>query len=297
MKARLQPLEAPARAQRYVAELRSFYITLIFYALVNVGAWAFNLISGTRLWAYWITLGWGLGLAIWGARFFLRSNDWFLGHGWEERQVQLRLAKENLKVVSNEKQLLQAQLRLLQAQIEPHFLFNTLANVQSLIQRAPEKANTLLEGLIVYLRQSLTSSRSASCTVETEIQLVQRYLELLQIRMGERLQYRIQIPAQVAKLAFAPLLLQPLVENAIRHGLEPKVQGGTIQINGRLSADGRVTIEVVDDGLGFKPVSVDGVGLSNVRERLALLFDGKAAITITDAKPGTRAQLIFPIES
>ncbi len=292
-----QSSQARAAAARYVGELRSFYISLIVYALVNAGAWAFNLISGTRLWAYWITLGWGLGLAIWGARFFLRSNDWFLGRGWEERQVEARLAKDNLKVVSNEKQLLQAQLRLLQAQIEPHFLFNTLANVQSLIERAPEKANTLLEGLIIYLRQSLTSSRSVSCTVETELQLVQRYLALLQIRMGDRLQYDIQVPEPVANLAFAPLLLQPLVENAIRHGLEPKVTGGTIQIKGQLKPDGWVTLEVVDDGLGFNPVSADGVGLSNVRERLALLFDGKAALTITDAKPGTRAQLTFLVKS
>ncbi len=289
------PALTPAReeAVQYVTQLRSFYTTLLSYVVVNMGVWVFNLMQGGKLWAYWITLGWGIGLAIWASRLFLRSDDWFFGRQWQERQIEARLAKENLKTVSTQKQALQAQLRLLQAQIEPHFLFNTLANIQSLIQSSPAQATHMLDGLILYLRQSLTTSRTTRCTLEVELQLVQRYLELIKIRMGERLQFQIDVPAAVLPVTFAPLLLQPLVENAIRHALEPKVEGGFLNIVARELADGYIEVQVRDNGLGFKPSGGEGVGLSNVRERLALIFEGDAIFTIVDANPGTTATIRF----
>jgi signal transduction histidine kinase len=204
--------------------------------------------------------------------------------------------RERARALAADKQALDAQLRALQAQIEPHFLFNTLANVVSLIDSAPDKARRMLTRLIELLRASLAASRSGQVRLGDELDLVQAYLDILSIRMGARLQYTIDAAPELRARPLAPLLIQPLVENAIRHGLEPKVQGGRLQVTAR-AEDAVLRIEVADDGLGFAPATTGGVGLANLRDRLAALYGERARLTIEDADPGTRVRLTLPIEA
>ena len=206
------------------------------------------------------------------------------------------LARENLKTVSSEKRLVQAQLQLLQAQIEPHFLFNTLANVQSLIGKSPDKATLMLENLIAYLRTSLSASRNINGTLGQEIELVKNYLDLIKIRMSERLQYAINIDANLTNQALAPMLLQPIVENAIKHGLEPKVEGGDLSISAK-SVGQTMQIIIIDNGLGFSAQPGSGVGLSNLRQRLDVMYDGQASMQIIAADIGTRVELSIPLQT
>jgi signal transduction histidine kinase len=210
-------------------------------------------------------------------------------------QAQAERERERARNVELERLALDAQLRSLQAQVEPHFLFNTLANVLSLIDGAPDKARGMLERLIDLLRGSLAVSRSQRTTLAQECALVGAYLDILSIRMGERLAYRIDIPADLAGVSLPPLALQPLVENAIKHGLEPKLAGGRVTIVARRVAD-RVEITVEDDGLGFGGSPGAGVGLANLRERFAALYGERAHLTIEDRTPGTRVRLTLPIE-
>jgi sensor histidine kinase YesM len=286
-----------------VKEIRSFYLTLAAYCTVHIGFWIYSAIAGTPKWSYWITFGWGVGIAFWAFNLFARQNGRFFGAQWEERKVQELLARENIRVVSSEKKLVEAKLRLLQAQIEPHFLFNTLANVQSLIGKQPVQASDMLERFIAYLRQSLNASRNMQGTLGQELDLLTHYLELLKIRMGDRLQFSIHAADALRTIALAPMLLQPVVENAIKHGLEPKVEGGRIDIAIQES-NRNLAIEVRDNGLGFEAgnnartldqTESGGVGLSNLRERLQLLYGNEARLNIQELKPGTLVSINIPI--
>jgi sensor histidine kinase YesM len=194
-----------------------------------------------------------------------------------------------------ERMALDAQLRSLQAQIEPHFLFNTLANVASLIDAAPDRAHRMLERLIDLLRGSLAASRSQRTTLGQECALVTAYLEILAIRMGERLRYRVELPPDLAGARLPPLSLQPLVENAIKHGLEPKVGGGSVVVRATRVGD-VLQIDVDDDGLGFAPAGA-GVGLANLRERLAANYGEGGRVVISDLAPGTRVRLTIPLDT
>lgn len=152
--------QAIARARKRAKAMRGFYLSASFYCVIIPALWLINYLtleSSKTWWAHWPTLGWGLSLVLVGMTVFGKG---FFGSEWEERKVEELMARENLKIVSSEKQLVQAQMRMLQAQIEPHFLFNTLANVQSLINRSPERANVMLDNFISYLRQTLSASRS-----------------------------------------------------------------------------------------------------------------------------------------
>ena len=201
--------------------------------------------------------------------------------------------RERARALAAEKQALDAQLRTLQAQIEPHFLFNTLANVVSLIDAAPAEARRMLERLIALLRASLSASRATNATLAQEVELLHAYLDILAIRMGRRLRYRIDVPAELGAQSLPPLLLQPLVENAIKHGLEPKLAGGSVQVGARRLGD-QLELTVADDGLGFRPGPAAGVGLSNLREGLTALYDEKARLAIEDLQPGTRVRITLP---
>lgn len=203
--------------------------------------------------------------------------------------------RERSRVAELQRQASDAQLRSLQAQIEPHFLFNTLANVVSLIDAAPDKARLMLERLIDLLRASLAASRSDRTTLGQEAALVAAYLDILSIRMGERLDYSIDVPDHLAGARIPPLSLQPLVENAIKHGLEPKVDGGKLRLVAR-GANGALQLDVEDDGLGFSPTSASGVGLSNLRDRLASLYGEQARLVIEEIAGGTRVRLTIPQE-
>jgi signal transduction histidine kinase len=198
----------------------------------------------------------------------------------------LALERERTQRIEREATL--ANLRALQAQIEPHFLFNTLANVTSLIDPDPAMAKRMLESFIRFLRASLAATRSASTTLAAEAELISSYLDVLQIRMGPRLQYTVDVPADLHAFTVAPMLLQPVVENAIRHGLEPKVNGGDVRFSAR--RDGAdVVIEISDSGVGFAPTTRGGVGLTNLRDRLRLIYGDRASLTVGENGGGGAA--------
>ena len=295
--------DAYQRAVRRVRKLRGFYLHAMVYATVMTMLIVINLLSSSgRFWFPFPLLGWGLGLAIHGLAVW-QGGRW-LGAEWEARKIAEILSREQIRTLSTEKQLAEARLRLLQAQIEPHFLFNTLANVLSLIDTAPAAASRMLEHFIAYLRKSLTASRAERGTVGQEASLLTDYLALLAIRMGDRLQSSITIEPGLADVPMAPMLVQPVVENAIRHGLEPRLEGGRVDVQVRrlLSHGGaRMVIQVVDDGLGFKPGSSAGVGLDNLRERLTVLYDGRAQLSIESpvqaSGRGTAVRIDLPLDA
>lgn len=204
-----------------------------------------------------------------------------------ERQAraEAELGRERLRGERIEREAALANLRALQAQIEPHFLFNTLANVTSLVDPDPAKAKAMLESFIQFLRASLDATRLEATTLGAEAELVAAYLHVLQVRMGGRLRYRIDIPHDLRETAIAPMLLQPVVENSIRHGLEPKVDGGEVAFRARREAD-HVVIEIQDTGVGFAPTTCGGVGLTNLRARLKLLYGDRASLAISENAPG-----------
>jgi signal transduction histidine kinase len=200
--------------------------------------------------------------------------------------------------IEAERRATEAQLRLLQGQIEPHFLFNTLANVISLIDHDTPKAKQMLESFTDYLRASLTSLRVEQATLGGELDLVQNYLGLLKTRMEDRLQFSITHDPALRDLRLPPLLLQPLVENAVHHGLEPKIEGGQVRVHAALQGD-KLVFTVADDGLGLhappRRQSGAGMALNNLRERLLAHYGSEASLTLTDAQPGTLATLRLPM--
>ena len=207
------------------------------------------------------------------------------------------LREESLRRIANDQRLTETHLKLLQAQIEPHFLFNTLSNVLSLIDDDPGNAKHMLENLTHYLRASLQRTRTDKNTLGEELALLSSYLAIQAIRMGDRLSYRFDIPEELHSLSLPPLLIQPLVENAIKHGLEPKPEGGAVFIQARID-DGMLVIEVNDSGQGFRNDSGTGVGLRNIRDRLQGLYNKKGHLLVQENRPhGVRAQLTIPLET
>jgi signal transduction histidine kinase len=166
--------------------------------------------------------------------------------------AEAELARERERIGRAEREATLANLRALQAQIEPHFLFNTLANVTSLVDSDPAAARRTLESFNRFLRASLAATRTESTTLGADAQLVGAYLDVLQVRMGKRLRWRIEVPPELEAYALPPMLLQPVVENAIVHGLEPKVDGGEVVVRARRDGP-HLRIEVADTGLGFSP--------------------------------------------
>lgn len=194
------------------------------------------------------------------------------------------IQQERIQRLSKEKEALEANLRLLQAQIEPHFLFNTLSNILSLIDTDRTKGKSMLEDLIQYLRTSLSRTRHDLITLDQEVEIIKAYLNILKIRMDERLHFRIEISDALRQQPFPPMLLQPLVENAVKHGLDPKIEGGEILIKAE-EGDGFIRIEIKDNGIGFHAYFEAGVGIGNVRERLRLLYGEKGRLIIEENKP------------
>ncbi len=187
-----------------------------------------------------------------------------------------------------------AELALLQAQIEPHFLFNTLAHVQSSIEQEPAVGKAMLEHLIRYLRGTLRRSRQSTCTLAEEQELVESLLAIAAIRLGRRLRCQIAIPDALRDAELPPLLLQPLVENAVKHGIEPAIDGGEIRVDGEIVGDALV-LRVTDSGIGLSDTAPEGVGLSNVRARLASLYGDQGRLTLRrNSARGTVAELRLP---
>jgi signal transduction histidine kinase len=179
---------------------------------------------------------------------------------------------------ASQRQATEAQLQLLQSQLDPHMLFNTLANLRALIATDPPRATHMLDRLNDYLRSTLKASRTTEHSLNVEFDRLRDYLELMQIRMGERLRYTLDLPAELAQHKVPPLVLQSLVENAIVHGLEPKVGGGEIHISAQSQA-GQLVLQVRDTGVGFDSANTpEGFGISQVRERLLTRYGQQATI-------------------
>ena len=203
--------------------------------------------------------------------------------------------QRQLNEVESEKRQFEAHLKLLQAQIEPHFLFNTLANVSSLISVNPTQASLLLERLIDWLRVALLRTRSEQATLADELTLLENYLQIMAMRFGERLRWHIEATVEAQHTSFPPMLLQPLVENAVRHGIEPKLGGGELRITARVQ-DKILHLQVQDDGVGLNAILHSGTGLTNVRERLAALYGGAGRLRLeSQASGGVSATLEIPL--
>lgn len=210
------------------------------------------------------------------------------------RNVREALDRERLRAAEALQAETAAQLALLQAQIEPHFLFNTLANIQSLIEEDPGAARRTLGKLDAYLRTSLQRTRAKTATVRDELEIVEALLSIARDRLGARFEYTIYVPAELETAPLPPLLLQPLVENAIRHGIEPAVEGGKIMVEVEECAE-TLELTVTDTGVGFDANAPQGVGLANVRARLASLYGEKGKLLLYPHAPhGVIAKLVVP---
>ncbi|WP_407910318.1 sensor histidine kinase [Lysobacter claricitrinus] len=199
---------------------------------------------------------------------------------------------------ATEKELTVAKLNLLHAQVEPHFLYNTLASAQLLTRSDPERAEVMLGHLIQYLRHSLPRAEDAPSTLGAELERALAYLEIMKVRMGNRLDVQVDVPQALRTTRLPAMMLQTLVENAVKHGLEPRTGGGTVWIRARRNDD-QVAVTVADDGegLGGTSTSGTGIGLKNVRERLKLAFDGAASLAVVANFPaGVAATLTVPAE-
>ena len=203
-------------------------------------------------------------------------TNYFISKGRAQHQA--------VQLAAAERDAAEAKLAMLQSQVEPHMLFNTLANLRVLIAMDPPRAQAMLDQLIAFLRATLEASRGGSHSLSAEFARIGDYLALMQIRMGARLEARLDLPAELAQMAVPPLLLQPLVENAIKHGLEPKVEGGRIDVSARREA-GTLVLTVRDTGVGLDGPPADGArfGLHQVRERLATLHGGAARLSLDRA--------------
>lgn len=271
---------------------------------------------GLLLTAVGITVGFGLGTPM---------ADWLRGSNtrddaWDRSLALLitiaagvvasfyfhargRTAAMAAEIAAAERDASEARLKLLEAQLEPHMLFNTLANLRALIATDPPRALAMLDRLNGYLRATLGGSRRISHPLSDEFERLSDYLSLMAVRMGPRLRTSLDLPAELGALPVPPLLLQPLVENAIRHGLEPQVAGGEIRVQARRErrADGTwLLLRVEDDGAGLPPgvasAGSDGFGLTQVRERLRTLHGDRAMLALQPrAGGGTLATLSLPL--
>jgi len=196
-----------------------------------------------------------------------------------------------------ERAVLEARMEALQAQIEPHFLFNTLASIDQLIQTDPPRASRMQQSLIRYLRSAMPQMREGGRpTLGQQVNLSNAFLEIMAVRMDERLQPAVNVPEGLKSAVFPSMMLQTLVENAIKHGLEPKVEGGRLEIGAEI-VDGQLAVHVLDTGIGFMPKAAGGVGLANIRERLKVLYNGRAELIISvPSAGGTCVTIKVPYE-
>jgi histidine kinase/histidine kinase/DNA gyrase B/HSP90-like ATPase len=272
------PQWLPRTVLRLVAIAAS--IPLVSYAIVGGSGGSKHdcmfVLAFALLIAPWIAIG-----------SILRQRDAFA----REQALEFNLQRSEF-----ERRESDARLRLLQAQVEPHFLFNTLANVQALVESGSPQASKVLSNLIAYLRAAVPRMNSRMATLAREVELAQAYLDLMQMRMPDRLQFAIRLEPAAAQLECPPMTLLTLVENAVRHGVDPSETGGRIDTDIWIR-DGRCVIRVTDTGVGLNSKTHGlGTGLSNLRERLRLAFSGDARFTLTEVAPrGVCAEVSFPV--
>ena len=198
-----------------------------------------------------------------------------------------------------ERRAVEGRMRLLQAQVEPHFLFNTLANVRELVDQGSPQASAVLASLIAYLRAAVPRLHEGGTMVAQEIDLVRAYLEVMHMRMPDRLQFVLHVDDAALPLLCPPMALLTLVENAVRHGIDPGEEGGRIEVRVGV-ANGRVRAQVIDTGVGLRATGASGAGtgLANLRERLKLVFGDSAQLRLAAVQPhGVSAEIEFPARS
>lgn len=220
-----------------------------------------------------------------------------------QADAKVRSAQQSAEHEAMERQLAQARLQVLQAQVEPHFLFNTLSAIDFLIETDPPRASQMQKALITYLRGALPQMRQESSTLGRELRLIKSFLELLKMRMEDRLDVEFAVPEGAETADFPPMMLQSVVENAIKHGIEPKPEGGKVSVAARIQ-NGQLWVEVKDTGVGIhdmetldSPTSGTGIGLQNIRQRLAMLYPGKSRLILqSDDTQGTTVKIVVPYQ-
>jgi len=208
-------------------------------------------------------------------------------------------AQEVAEAESLQRQVVEARMAAMQAQVEPHFLFNTLASIDHLIEVDPPRASRMQRNLIALLRASMPAMREKATNLGRELEVVRPYLEILKVRMEERLQAQVDVSEGLYSADFPPMMLQSLVENAIKHGLEPKADGGSLSVSAEV-AHGKLHVSVADTGVGFARAATagTGTGLANIRERLKLIYGDAAELRIAPNAPtGTRVTIVVPYKA
>ena len=291
----------PARLPRWLARWAVQVLAVAVAILLTVVAIhiAINLGEALPFWknarrmnSFSLMAGTGLLLAPWiTVAVLFRQRD----EAARSQALAFELERSEL-----ERKALDSRLRLLQAQVEPHFLFNTLANVRELVDSGSPQASSVLDSLIAYLRAAVPRLHDPATTMGQELQLVRAYLELMHMRMPDRLQYVLQADESSASLRCPPMSLLTLVENAVRHGIDPSEEGGRIEVRVR-ERDGRCQVQVIDTGIGLRSGGAAeeglGTGLATLRERLQLAFGGDAQLRVTALAPhGVCAELDFPAQ-
>jgi signal transduction histidine kinase len=212
-----------------------------------------------------------------------------------KREAERRAHEARMAQAQAERQIVEARLQLLRAQIEPHFLFNSLASVKRLFQTEPVRGRALVHHLLAYLREAIPRGRARQTTLGEEATLAVSFLEIFKIRMGDRLRVRVDVPEDLRGARIPPLMLGTLVENAVKHGIGPRASGGILTITARRDG-GAIVIAVEDDGVGFRAQSGPGVGLSNTRARLHALHGDAAGLRLgKNALGGVTATLRLPM--
>ncbi len=286
------PRRLPHWMARWVLQVAGVAIVVPFalaiaYALTTIGDTVHWTHDKSRMNGFGMIAGLGILLAPWIAMSALYRHI----SGEAQRQA---LAFD-LERSEYERNALDARLKLLQAQVEPHFLFNTLANIRELVDSGSAQASTVLGSLIAYLRAAVPRLHEPATTLRQEIELVRAYLEVMHMRMPDRLQFTLHADEAALALNCPSMTLLTLVENAVRHGIDPSEEGGRIDVRVRLR-DGRCIAEVIDTGVGLaRAVDGSGTGLANLRERLQLAFGGDAQLRLLPLEPhGVIAEVDFP---
>ena len=275
--ARAQPVRLRVEQAQFLALIAGAVIGTIVSGLV-IGRSLSEMVTNQAIfWGMVIFTGAGIALGVLATTLLV----------YRERAARAAadIAKGDAQRHELDKQVLEARLKLMQAQIEPHFLFNTLANVQHLVEANPPLAARTLESLITYLRAALPEMREGGTTLGREADMARAYLDIQQLRMGPRLQFGVKIPDAQREAAFPPMMLVTLVENAIKHGIDPLQQGGEIRVWAEATADGAMEVCVADTGQGLSHSTGMGIGLVNIRERLKTLYKKNARLTLEENAP------------
>lgn len=271
---------------RKLDEMLMVFPVLAFVAgacvAVGLGIWATLLPSS--MWAG-AAIGAGVGFFLWTAAMISTTTRFLYSHAREQAEAAERARSEATE----------AQLAALQSQMNPHFLFNALNTVASLIRTDSAAAEATIENLSVVLRRTLDRSKTILSTLDDEIDYLRAYISVAKQRFGDRLRVDWEIDPEARKLLVPTMTLQPLVENALRHGVGARLEGGILRIAARVKGNWVLVLEVADDGPGFQRGFREGNGLANLRERLSTLYAGEARLEVDQSVPGSLVSISLPV--